>query len=320
MLPLDDPLWQKLDDAHRDRSIPDVLSRLAESWNTEAANSLLWDCLCHQGTCYGATYAAIPHLLNIAQLEENQRQRLEIALFAGYVALRARDLEDDANRETPHLSGLPDTLDAWEQKRDVYRYLVASLENPGRPGSLYEQAELLPRCRNVLAVDPVDTRDLEKIRSIGAEFVAALPSIRALCERAFLENSKERDGALYLLCGIAACDGLLDVAGLLESGLDEGAFRCSSCERRYRYLLFGDRVAVYVDKSDFVRDYRDHAPSRTSSFMTAARDQDITDRRAAALLSLAARAPSPKPAALLRNLLGSFHCDECDARGPIRAA
>src|SRR5580704_10076117 len=89
MLPLNDPLWKKLDDAHRDRSIPDVLAGLAESWNDEAANSLFWDCLCHLETCYGATYAAIPHLLKIAESESARHQRFEIALFSGFVALCA---------------------------------------------------------------------------------------------------------------------------------------------------------------------------------------------------------------------------------------
>jgi hypothetical protein len=82
-LPLNDPLWKKLDDAHRDRDIAELLSEIADSWNEQTVNSLLFDCLCHQETCYGATYAAIPHLLNIAEPERNRHQRREIALFAG---------------------------------------------------------------------------------------------------------------------------------------------------------------------------------------------------------------------------------------------
>jgi hypothetical protein len=55
MLSLKDPLWKKLDDAHRDRDIPVLLSGLAKTWNDETVNSLFWDCLCHQETCFGAT-------------------------------------------------------------------------------------------------------------------------------------------------------------------------------------------------------------------------------------------------------------------------
>jgi hypothetical protein len=88
MLELYDPLWDKLGE-----HIPTMLSGLAASWDDEIAKSLLFDDLCHQETCYGATYAAIPHLLKIAEAEESRRQRREIAFFLGFErALRARPL------------------------------------------------------------------------------------------------------------------------------------------------------------------------------------------------------------------------------------
>ena len=109
MLPLNDSLWKKLDDAHRDRDIPRLLFGLSEAWDDEIANSLFWDCLCHQGTCYGATYAATPHLLKIAQPENNRRQRFEIALFAGFVVHRALKSWQDGQGEDEALPGLPET-------------------------------------------------------------------------------------------------------------------------------------------------------------------------------------------------------------------
>jgi hypothetical protein len=39
MLELSDPLWNKRDDAHRDRHIPTLLADLAASWDREAAKS-----------------------------------------------------------------------------------------------------------------------------------------------------------------------------------------------------------------------------------------------------------------------------------------
>src|SRR5262245_40422612 len=86
MLELNDPLWNKLGE-----HIPTMLSGLAASWDDETARSLLFDDLCHQEGYYGATYAAIPHLLRIAEPEENRRQRWEIALFVGFVALCAHN-------------------------------------------------------------------------------------------------------------------------------------------------------------------------------------------------------------------------------------
>ena len=88
MLELNDPLWNKLGE-----HVPTILAGLAASWDDETAKSLLFDDLCHQESCYGATYAAIPHLLKIAAPEGNRHQRQEIAYFLGFVrALRARPL------------------------------------------------------------------------------------------------------------------------------------------------------------------------------------------------------------------------------------
>jgi hypothetical protein len=328
MLPLNDPLWKKLDDAHRDRSIPDVLAGLAESWNDEAANSLFWDCLCHLETCYGATYAAIPHLLKIAESESARHQRFEIALFSGFVALCALRPRKEAGGESEdmYLPGLPHTLDAWDRKLDCYRSLLATLvtnlEDPDGYISKYERVELLPRHKRILAIAPVHAGDLDKIRLIGADFFSALPMIRAVCERALFENLKDKHAVSHLLSGIAAADGLLDLARLLSCG-SEGQFTCSFCGWRYQYILFGDRVAIYAydgdDETRSLRDYKERAPTRSDGFLVPAADNEIFGPRTAALLSLSQRAMSGEPALLVRNFLGHFRCCRCGAPGPLRA-
>src|SRR5258708_6507458 len=249
MLPLNDLLWKKLDDAHRDRDIPELLSRLAKAWDDETANSLLYDCLCHQETCYGATYAAIPHLLKIAQPETNRHQRLQIAVFSGFVTLcafKARPSPSDEIESNP-LQGLPLSPDAWDRKLDCFRSLLAGLENPDGHGSRYEQIVLRPLYKRILAVGPVQAGDLEPIRSIRADFFSCLPTIRAICERALLENLQDEDAVRCLLSGIAAADGLLGLARLLNLG-PQGKFTCSSCNCGHEYILFGDRVAIYADE------------------------------------------------------------------------
>jgi hypothetical protein len=322
MLALNDPLWSKLDDAFRSQDIPRLLSEFAETWDGAAANELLWGHLCHQGTCYGATYAAIPHLLKVAQPKENPRQRFDIAVFLGHVALRAFECD-----EPPQ--GLPQTLEAWDRKLDCFRSLVASLEGGSRPCSDSEQTELLPRYKRFLALEPVNTRDLAKIQSIRAEFFASLPAIRALCEHTLLENRQDDDAVLYLLSGIAAADGLFDLASFLDYG-SEGLFRCSACDWRYDYRLYGNRVAIYAEEnppasplmsinSKTQSDYREQAPSSADGFIVPAADSQTFDPPTAALLSLSERAPSPAPALLLRNFLGSFRCCKCGAQGPMRS-
>jgi len=318
MLELSDPLWNKLDDAHRDRHIPTLLSELAETWKDETAISLLWDCLCHQESCYGATYAAIPYLLKIAGPDESRRQRREIAVFLGFVALCAGDRHGA-------LQGLPETLEGWDRKLDCFRSLVEILERPDRPRQEYEQTELLPRSRNVLAVEPVNADDLEKILAIKAEFLSALPAIKALCERTLLENLEDKEAVRHLLSGIAAADGLLSIARFLNDG-DDGTFKCSSCGWDYEFIRFGERIAIYAedatrtgrrdDKS--LHDYRERAPSRGDGFIMPIAESDVLDARTAALLSVAKRAPSPEPALLVRHSAGSFLCYKCGVQGPMQ--
>jgi hypothetical protein len=285
MLELNDPLWNKLHTMFGKKHIPTLLSALAASWHDKTASTLqeeLW----HQNTCCGATYAAVPHLLKIADPAENRRQRLEIASFLGQVTL-----------DTDPRQG---------------------------PGSQPEDREL-PALILGCAIEPVNASDLEQMRSIMAEFYSALPAIRALCERALLENWGVTD--CDLLSGIAAADGLIGIASLLNSFFiygGSGGFTCSSCGWGYEFIRFGDRFAVYAetprgaphdDKGS--SDFKDGAPSRADGFIMPITEDGILDARVAALLALAKRAPSPEPALLLRHFAGSFVCCKCGVLGPM---
>jgi hypothetical protein len=326
VLPLHDPLWAKLDDAHRDRDIPDLLAGFAQRWDDAAANSLFWDCLCHQGTCYGATYAAVPHLLAIAEPAKNWNQRLQIALFLGFVALCALERRDDSGSgaDDAPLSGLPETLAGWDEKLDVYRRLVAR----SQPRATGQRAEVLRRWQRLLALAPVDKDDLAKIQVIKAEFLAALPRIKAVCERALLEDRHDGDAAPYLLSGIAATTGLTGVARLLNFGSD-GLFECASCGCQYEFIRFGERVAIYTGDSGSgasrsaaqdraLRDFKEGRPARADGVIDPIDAVDGLNDRAKALLALADRVPSTTPAILLRHFLGSIVCGKCGMRGSVK--
>lgn len=326
MLELTDPLWRKLDDGTGLRDIAGSISQLAERWDDEAARTLFWDCLCHQDTVYGATYAAVPHLLRIAEPDTNRHQRLEIALFLGYLAPNALDrtyFRSDDLEEAP-LRGLPDTIDAWDQKLDVIRSSVSILEDPNRHGSEYERNELLPQYRKKLAVEPFDAVDLEKVGSIRRDFIHAIPQIRALCLRAYEEHLDDESVLPYLLAGIAAADGLFDLAHFLNSGA-EGCLACSSCGWTYEYITFGEKIAVYADEQPpgvtytrtpsedrGLKDFNEGMPSRSDGIVSPMATADLfPEERANSLIALANRAHSPKPAFLLRNFLGRFVCIKC---------
>src|SRR5262249_7882372 len=121
MLPLTDPLWEKLD-AASDKDIPKLLSQLAETWDNGKAQSLLWDVLWQRDNCYGATFAAAPHLLRLAEPDANREQRYGIALFLGHIA------GGYAAEPSQALCTLPETLEGWERKLDRYRSFVATFE------------------------------------------------------------------------------------------------------------------------------------------------------------------------------------------------
>lgn len=72
MLPLDDPRWKDLRHAYGDAAdIPDLLRALASSTGPKAGYEAepwfsLWSSLCHQEDVYTASYAAVPHVVQIA--------------------------------------------------------------------------------------------------------------------------------------------------------------------------------------------------------------------------------------------------------------
>ena len=71
MLNLDDPAWSRLEDAYGSASgIPARLQALAKSPQQQGPQDEpwfgVWSGLCHQGDVYTASYAAVPHIVNIA--------------------------------------------------------------------------------------------------------------------------------------------------------------------------------------------------------------------------------------------------------------
>src|SRR5262245_36897801 len=194
MLELNDPFWNKLRTMFGNERVPTLLSALAASWGDETASTLreeLW----HQNTCCGATYAAVPHLLKIAEPEENRHQRLEIALFLGLVTLDT-DPSDQSDDE--------------------------------------ELRALIVGC----ASERVNASDLEKMLSIAVEFYSALHAIRALCERALLDNVKREGVVAILMSVVAAAVGLIGIARLLNyhAVYDQAGFTCSSCDWGYSFI------------------------------------------------------------------------------------
>lgn len=328
MLALTDPLWSKLDHAYGLGDINETVAELVADWDEDVAAELFWGSLCHQSTLYGATYAAIPHLLAIAEPDDAGPQRKEIAIFLGAVALNAQQPcwgdDDHVSAEImagTALSGLPGTVEAWDRKLDGYRRLLAHCEAEISLSDGLRDLEL-PRYRRYLAQPSVDQRDLAKITTIREEFFGSLPAIRALSVQA-LGECTDADTARCLLSGVAACDGLIDVATLLFLGA-EGGLTCRACQCSYEYALFGDQLAVYADDTDAtedrgLRDFQEGAPLRADGIVTPVESADqCRDPQTRALYVLAEEAAA-EALPLLQALLGEFVCLGCGTRGPLGA-
>src|SRR6185369_15883934 len=85
MLALDSPKWSKRHHAYGLASdIPALLMRLRDRPDSETWDDV-WSHLCHQGTVYTATYAAVPHIAAILQ-DADSDEKYWLLQFLGNVA------------------------------------------------------------------------------------------------------------------------------------------------------------------------------------------------------------------------------------------
>ena len=67
MIGLDNPEWQRLEDAYGSaEGIPNLLQQLFADLTDKKAWNNLWSSLCHQNTIYSASVAVAPHLVSMA--------------------------------------------------------------------------------------------------------------------------------------------------------------------------------------------------------------------------------------------------------------
>ncbi|MEM9471734.1 MAG: hypothetical protein AAGA00_07235 [Pseudomonadota bacterium] len=314
MLQLSDPLWCKLNTAYGfGKDIPLGLVALAEHWDEVAARDLMHGELIHQETCYGATYAAAPYLLKLAQPDCNVVQRMDIAVFLSHLALCAFRRSVGDAPANGSLNGLALTLESWEKTRDPYRSETGQGEGRHKPAGHCE----------VMDLELPSDAELRKFEDIRDSFMAVLPDIGALCERTFHEHRDDEYIPRYLLSGIAATEGLAELARLLDSG-EDGSFTCAACGTSIDYILFGDFMALYFENSEggpahtqepdrALRDWEEGEAKRADCLVKALDDlDDQAEPPVDKLISLARQAENPSVELLLRNFLGEFRCAECD--------
>ncbi|MFN7973020.1 MAG: hypothetical protein U0166_11835 [Acidobacteriota bacterium] len=84
MLDLDSPRWGNLHHAHGPASdLPDMLRRLPEG--VDAIDGVLFGSICHQGSVFSASYAAMPHLCHAAARTPSAEWRGRILSVMGAI-------------------------------------------------------------------------------------------------------------------------------------------------------------------------------------------------------------------------------------------
>lgn len=84
MLDLQSPRWAELRHAYGSaEDVPEMLRRIQLSWDKKAWFDV-WSALCHQSDVHTATYAAVPHLVNLLLNEHSLKRRADIYNFVCY--------------------------------------------------------------------------------------------------------------------------------------------------------------------------------------------------------------------------------------------
>lgn len=119
-LPLDSPLWGKLNHAYGPaEDVPDLLEELSAKESLvgsadEEPMFRLWSSLYHQGAVYSGSYAAFPHLVRIAE-SKDLHSRGEILQLAAAIA---------SGHDDPERLLIPETSNAYFESRNIALALI----------------------------------------------------------------------------------------------------------------------------------------------------------------------------------------------------
>lgn len=99
MLALDDPRWAELHHAYgKAADTPALLARVQRDVGDDDAWHELWGSICHQGSAYPASFAAVPHIVAIAA-SAPPGDRVDPLNLAAGIAMDAHDVPPELERE-----------------------------------------------------------------------------------------------------------------------------------------------------------------------------------------------------------------------------
>lgn len=280
----DDQSWDDLFDDDGEIDVDLAIGRLRERWDDELAMELLWEALCHQGTCIWETYALFPTLIEMATGPENPEQRRELSAFLGYVVQVTFDRPSLPMGELPEPVVTPRRERAADEIAQVRQAFFRSLPEIR---SICEQAFL----ENLVYADEAQCWLLG---------VAAADGLISLARG--LENGETG----WVEC--VHCDAHYGYSEIRELwGL-------------YHRVVSSRGAIVITSLEQEHRDWRDGAPNNANSVVQPDPEPaDHDDSRIRALVALARKSPTPRLLKRLKNLLGTFACSECGKTSPVVA-
>jgi hypothetical protein len=146
---LDDPRWNNLRHAYGTAGdVPDMLRMLASksSQQREATWDRLWSALCHQGSIYEATFAAVPHVVAIGVARAID-ERLDYCAFVGAVAASAARAPNEVKCPVDIEFGVRSAIE------DAKRMALASWTRDTSPRVALRFAIALAGLRNEVALE-----------------------------------------------------------------------------------------------------------------------------------------------------------------------
>jgi hypothetical protein len=130
MLDLRSPIWSRLKDAYGSAAgVPALITRLSKGGREVLGD--LYGAICHQGTVYDASFAAVPHLVDIALSAQDPNFRAEVLVLVGSIAKSTDDARRGPSPADIHF--------AYAGALDRARPLIASTlkESLKPPGAIY---------------------------------------------------------------------------------------------------------------------------------------------------------------------------------------
>ena len=167
MLSLDDPAWRTLASAYPEEDIPALLRQLSTfpRGDDRAAEPYftLWGALCHQGSTYPASYAAVPHIVDAIRAAPERAHWSALALV---VAIELSRLGFNGGS-----GAVPENLAA------PYRDAIAKLpEVVGLIARLWETDPQVRAAAAALALGHGHAALASAILSLGPEELAEFPA------------------------------------------------------------------------------------------------------------------------------------------------